>query len=248
MEQKRMTPMRITGIVFLASFLLISVTACGAIRSAFANLGKGTDETVQLATHLQPPVSLNGAAKKLDDLIAESPTTNMSAEEQRILDAAKRRSALLKELASMIGVSDEITEYISDDAVVLVEGSLRRKVTPEFAAQMRQRESALLKDALCSSFSDMMSPQDEADAASATKNFTEIPNPDRELLDELNRRIEDAGYALGEFNLFVDLKGLSSASMTRVEGYLDALQDTMSAATWESSGAFNAYMRHCVLK
>ncbi|MDR7161308.1 hypothetical protein [Arthrobacter sp. BE255] len=169
MEQNRMAPMRITGVVFLVSFLLMSVTACGAIRAAFANLGKGTDETVQLATHLEPPVSLNGAAKKLDDLIAKSPTTNMSAEEQRILDAAKQRSMLLKELASMIGVSDEIAENISEDAVVLVQGSLRRQVTPEFAAQMKQRESALLKDALCSSFSDMMSPEDEAEAASAAK-------------------------------------------------------------------------------
>jgi hypothetical protein len=44
----------------------------------------------------------------------------------------------------------------------------------------------------------------------------------------------------------VDLSGLSSELLDTASGYVSKVKKVMTAATWESSGAFQVYMRHCL--
>lgn len=55
-----------------------------------------------------------------------------------------------------------------------------------------------------------------------------------------------AGYPLEDVKRIVDLSGLSSRLLDTANGYVGRIKKTMNAASWQNTGALQAYWRHCV--
>lgn len=237
--------------VWLAA-LMLALTSCsgGKPVQALANLKSSADEAGNLMARAADPSEFKSLSTKMDDILKEIPEgTALSATEKATVDLAAQRAAALKEVAAMFGVSDEVMSVISKDAVELVSGSMIQQPTQAFRQHMDATAQRLLKSTTCSLFADEMSGPPTA----SPSPLPGIPSPapfqpptHRSVWEALKGAIAAANYQLDEVNQVVDLAGLSSELLSTATGYVSKVKKAMTAATWESSGAFQAYWRHCL--
>lgn len=242
---------RFVSSAVLCAVLLAAVTACGGAKSvqAVANLRGVTDEAGVLMGRAADPSDFTVLSQRMDDILKEVPTSSsLSADERAIVDLAARRTAALKELASMLGASDEVMGWISQDAVELVSASMIVQPSTAFRQHLDNTVNRLLKDTSCTMFADAMSASSASPSplpgVSSPASFG--PPTQRGLWADLEDAVAAANYRLDDVNRVVDLAGLSSGILSTATGYVSRVKKTMDAATWESSGALQAYLRHCL--
>ena len=222
-------------------------TSCGLRNVAHyvGNVRSGTDEAVVLMGRAAEPEEYRSLSTKLDGLVAEVPAGALSADEQRTLNQATQHAAALKELALMLGASDEAADAISADAVELVTGSLRRESSTDFQQRLNTTAQRLLKDTTCSLFADAMSGESAAQLPDGA--FSDLPFPQQEsVLQEIKEALAAANYDLGEVEQYANLRGLSIGIISRAKGYVNRIENTLTAVSWENQGAAQAYVRHCL--
>ncbi|MFJ5957480.1 hypothetical protein ACIQC5_16175 [Paenarthrobacter sp. NPDC092416] len=254
MKTWRTALLRLLIVVYTSAALLVAGSGCGGAKSALSGLSSSSDDAAKLLSRSANAAELDSMASKLDTLISEVPKgSGLSASEQAAVDLAAQRTAVLKELARMYGASDDVVGLISKDAVTLVSGSILQTPSKAFREHLDSATQSLLKDTLCSSFADEMS-------SASGQTWTLAPAPSlpspvgfqaptqQSVLAELNAGIAAADFQLSAARRVVDLSGLSVKILAKVSGYVGKIKDTMTAAAWNNSGAFHAYLRHCVLK
>lgn len=250
MKRRQTTLVRFWTVAAVAASILAASSGCSPkVVPALSSLGSSSDEAAKLLARPAQATEFSTLASKLDDLLGEIPKgTTLSASEQASIELAAQRAARLKELARMLGASDDIADAFSKDAVELVTGSLLQNPSKAFREHLDATAQSLLRDTLCSTFAKQASA-----SSGVTPTISPPPGEGRLLTtlavyDSLKASVSDAHFLLSEASKAADLFGLSNKIVAKASGYVGKLKSTMTAATWQDSGAFHAYMRHCVLK
>ncbi|WMY78016.1 hypothetical protein [Citricoccus sp. I39-566] len=237
----------------LAAALLVlslAVTACGAGTSALAPLRSGAEDAARLIDRTADPAELTNMSTRLDELLRQAPeAASLSASEQATVRLAAQRSALLKAVVTMLGASDEVIESISADAVELVSGSLILQPSRAFKHHLDTVAQRILKDTTCSLIADQYSALSSGPPSSlqGIPPVRQSPHPTQtSTLTALEDTVAAAGYPLEDVKRIVDLSGLSSRLLDTANGYVGRIKKTMNAASWQDTGALQAYWRHCV--
>ncbi|NUL46997.1 hypothetical protein F7P69_17580 [Cellulosimicrobium funkei] len=230
--------------------LSLTVTACGAGKSALGPLRSGAEDAARLINRSADPAELSSMSTRIDDLLRQAPeATSLSASEQATIRLAAQRSALLKEIVTMLGASDEVIDSISTDAVELVSGSLILQPSRAFKQHLDTVTRRILKDTTCSLIADQYSALSSG-PPSSLQGIPPARQPSHPTQTSTLIALEDtvaaAGYPLEDVKRIVDLSGLSSRLLDAATGYVGRIKKTMNAATWEDAGALQAYWRHCV--
>ncbi|MCX8453574.1 hypothetical protein OSR35_05510 [Paenarthrobacter ureafaciens] len=153
--------------------------------------------------------------------------TSLSASEKATVDAAAQRAATLKQVAAMLGVSDEVMSFSSKDAVELVSASLIETPSQAFRQHLDATARRLLKSTTCSLYADGMS----GTSKSSTSPLPGIPSSGPSQLpthktvrEEFRRATATANSQLAAVNEVVDLTGLSSELLDTVAGYVSKVK------------------------
>ena len=249
MKRRQSRFFRLCTAAIVAAFLLATSAGCSPkVVPALTSLGSSSDEAARLLQRPAGAGEFSTMATKLDELLAKIPEgSSLSASEQASIDLAAQRAARLKELVRMLGASDDIVDAFSKDAVDLVTGSLLLNPSKPFRDHLDATAKSLLKDTLCSTFAEQASA-----ASGVTPTITPPPGGNRPpttlgVYASLKTSISEARFLLSEANKVVDLFGLSNKIVAKASGYAGQIKSTMTAAEWRNSGAFHAYMKHCVL-
>ncbi|MEC3853961.1 hypothetical protein RI444_09520 [Paenarthrobacter sp. AT5] len=234
----------------LFAALLLVLTSCGKPVQALANLKSSVDEAGSLLSRAADPSEFKSLSTKIDDMLKGIPEgTSLSASEKATVDAAAQRAAALKQVAAMLGVSDEVMGFISKDAVELVSASLIRTPSQAFRQHLDATARRLLKSTTCSLYADRMSGTSKSSPSPLPGIPSSAPfQPPTHITvwEEFRRAITAANYQLDAVNEVMDLSGLSSELLDTASGYVSKVKKVMTAAEWESSGALQVYLRHCL--
>lgn len=252
MKHRRLQFFRIASAFLFTLVLLGASSQCsGAVKSALTGVNQSKEEVGRIVIHEESSSALRMRAQELDSARAKVPKdADLSTSEKADLENAAQIAAHLKDMAEMVGVSENIASLISEDAGELVMGSILQRRQPSAAldAHRRKTSESLLRDTMCSQFSSWMSAMKKSEAERQRKGFTPL-SPNKEgVFTALNQYFGSAQSLIKEANQVFDAGGFSKDILTKANTYIDRLKATMTAASWQNEGAFHAYMRHCVIK
>lgn len=229
-------------LVLVLAFFLLSGASCAPLQELFQGLRGATDDAGKVVAKASTPEELRAASSKIDDYMKDIPAgSSLTAEQQAARDLAAQRSKIANEIADMLGFADQVKALITEDSVFLVTGSTIHDPGPEFRAMLDEAAEKVLREATCSIAAD------EADR-NLVKPESPLAVSNLDPYAELNAAIVNANYLLSSAKEFVDVAGLSSNILSIASGYLDKIKKTVSAAAWSNGGAFQTYVRFCVLR
>lgn len=233
------------------SVLVLAVTACGARPATFSALRSTADDGTKALRTAAEPSDLSGVRSELDDLLAKTPArSGYTADEQELIDSAKRITAVLQIIGRTIDASDAVMGMagIRADAVTLVTAVEIRNPHPVFREHMENTAAQMLKEAACAGFAQEMNRVAE-DRERVQELLAHDPYGARtkeSIRKELDEAIELAGYSLQSASVTLNLAGLSSSILSKTSDYVDRVKGLMDASSWESDGAVYYYVRYCV--
>lgn len=231
------------------SVLVLAVTACGARPATFSALRSTADDGTKALRTAAEPSDLSGVRSELDDLLAKTPArSGYTADEQELIDSAKRITAVLQIIGRTIDASDAVMAGTSTDAVSLVAAVRIRNPRLDFRQHMENTTARMLKEAACAGFAQEMNRVAE-DRERVQELLAHDPYGARtkeSIRKELDEAIELAGYSLQSASVTLNLAGLSSSILSKTSDYVDRVKGLMDASSWESDGAVYYYVRYCV--
>jgi hypothetical protein len=229
-------------LVLVLAFFLVSGASCAPLQELIQGMRGATDDAGKVVAKAATPEELRAASTKIDDYLKDVPNgTTLTPEQQAARDLAAQRSDIAKEIADMLGLAERYSALITEDSVFLVTGSIIRDPGPKFRAMLDEAAEKVLRESTCSIAAD------EADRQLVKPESplaVSRPNP----YAELTAAIENADYLVSSAEEFVDIAGLSSTILSKASGYVDKVKKTVSAAAWSNGGAFQTYIRYCVLR
>lgn len=229
-------------LVLVLAFFLVSGASCVPLQELFHGLRGANDDAGKVLAKTATAEELRAASTKIDDYLKDLPNgTSLTPEQQAARDLAAQRSKIANEIADMLGVADQVKALITEDSVFLVTGSIMHDPGPKFRAMLDEAAEKVLREATCSVAAD------EADRQLVKPESplaVSRPNP----YAELTAAIENAEYLVSSAEEFVNIAGLSRNILPKASGYLDKVKKTVSAAAWNNGGAFQTYIRFCVLR
>jgi hypothetical protein len=229
-------------LVLILTIFLVSAASCVPLQDLFRGLRGATDDAGKVVAKAATPEELRASSTKIDDYLKDVPKgTSLTPEQQAARDLAAQRSDIAKEIADMLGVADRFKALITEDSVFLVTGSTMHDPGPKFRAMLDEAAEKALREATCSIAAD------EADRQ-LVKPESPLAGSGPKPYAELTAAIENADYLVSSAEEFVDIAGLSSNILSTASGYVDKVKQTVSASAWNNGGAFQAYIRFCVLR
>lgn len=231
------------------SVLVLAVTACGARPANFSALRSIADDGTKALRTAAEPSDLSGVRSELDDLLAKTPAgSGYTADEQELIDSAKRITAVLQIIGRTIDASDAVMAGTSTDAVSLVAAVRIQNPRLDFRQHMENTAARMLKEAACAGFAQEMNRVAE-DRERVQELLAHDPYGARtkeSIRKELDEAIQLAGYSLQSASATLNLAGLSSSILSKTSDYVDRVKGLMDASSWESDGAVYYYVRYCV--
>ncbi len=242
---------RVPLLAMMLTVFLLPAASCGGAAEALGRLSRASDDVGRLVARGAEASELNGLSSKLDDIAKEvSNGASMTDRERAVIDHAAQNAAVLKEIAGMLGVADEVRGLISTEAVTLVHSSFlygRQPTTPVFQAKMEEAGKAILKETTCSAFANEMNASSIVTPPSGLPPTVTATQPSaNSVYADLRNVLSAAGLQISQVQQFVNLQGLSINTLSAAGKYVGSVKKIMSAAAWKNGGAFQAYFRVCV--
>lgn len=253
-------------VLMVAALLLLGAAGCGnagnqaqagfgAVDDVFRALSRAADDAARLAKGRGNTSQLNDVSSKIDDLLRRAPeNVALSPDERAVLRRAAQQAAIAREIATALGLTDEVKGFISKEAVELVKGfrySSANRLSPALQRHLEEAGISILRDTTCKAFLAAM-PQRAASLPSPTAQATppsyrRATSPSfTSVYRSLETKIKAADSGLSEVTRYVNLSGLTSGVLSKSAGYVGKIKNSMTAATWENAGAMRAYLRLCV--
>ncbi|MEV4901948.1 hypothetical protein AB0K08_11460 [Citricoccus sp. NPDC055426] len=239
------------AVALLTLFVTVPLSGCGPAARESANAAKtSTDDIARLLGQPTRHLDLETRISELDDHLRQVPTgAPLSTAAQVDLDAAVRISAELKRLRVAWTESDRVLAEIVEDSEDLLSTHLTVVPRPDFRAHMEDQIQQVGKEIVCTVFAEGMTAAQEESVRhqyAVTESVLGQPAPE-DVVTMFRASVTDVGYQLEEVDEALDLYGLSSELLTQAIDSVGKVEDVMGAAEWGNHGAFQMYLRHCVL-
>lgn len=252
---KRRALQRLAGALAAAAIVAVCTTACGSGGAVRAALSSGVEQaqaswttlvddladTATASAFRLPPV-LDDAIKQADDLIRNG--TRLTPEEEALLAASAKWAAFRKAFDAAAAVAADLEISLPDDAMQVVNASMRRDPPLEFRAAVVEIEEKLLKNMTCEAARNGLDALGEEQAQNVTPGY----EPMVLTRDAVERKIEaELNLWHGAFD-YVDYLALVSKTIDKHNERIDGVFTVLESPSGSLRTANLIWFRNCVLR
>lgn len=244
------------GLVATVSIVaVLTLTACGGntVRSAYRSLegplSRGLDESRLVLDDLAGAAVRDGAVDPPPGLsrgLAELPPGAASADEQAIVEEARRLEAFYLAFDETLAAADALGAGLPAEARELLALLLRADVDPRFADDVEEATARLLKSATCElARSELDAAADDASSGQASYEEIGVDEPGaaaRWISAQLSPQWDPAGVAA-----VLDLASLASRTLDRSVELVDGMGPVIDSPDGAIRRSELLYLRLCVL-